>query len=445
MTISRPGLIEPYGTYFLSKSGGLKGLLGGKRVYLHENIRTVQVPEPLKQSIYQSIQEKGKFWGPQYDAVVRLAREQSRLHNEPIAIPSPKRARGILQPENEAFLVFEGKVAPKIAQTRFAGISDQGAIVKRIALGEQPAIQTSRFASIAENIRYNWAFGRQDTTPYNKNLLRAMTRDMERKTAELYGDALSYPGSYSGHGTGHARGVYENLLRQYERSPTLQRMATQEELQLRAKYHDIAKVADLETEPFRHGWAAAEAIKRGYFSPPDLASLSPASRSAIAQDIRFHTEIQPGLSMRGLATKIFYRPTATGKALATADRLDLGRFGVTVREDRLFKIPEESFCFTAKQLAADIATGRRDLPIGFQVKFVEGAVPKGYGKPSPAYPTPAKLPGGISSYQIASTSRWRTGYPATYQEAVKIATYSPEYRSPTLPGYPGVGTPAIPA
>ena len=453
MTISRPGLIEPYGTYFISKPGGVLGALGGKRVYLHENVRTVQVPEPLKQSIYKSIQQRGEFWR-QYDDVVKLATEQSRMYNEPIAIPSPKRAAGIMQPESEAFLVFGSKSARKITQTRFAGITGSGAIVKRIALGEQPKIKTTRIESIAENVRYNWEIGRSGLTLYNKNLLRAMTKDMERKAAELYGGALSYPGTYGGHGAGHARGVYENLIRQYERSPTLQRLSTPEDLWLRAKYHDVAKIADLETEPYRHGWAAGEAIEKKLLSEPDLATLPPETRRSIAKDIRYHTDIRPGiLSGKGIATKTLYRPTATGKALATADRLALARFGTEVKQSKLFPIPEETFGFKTKQAASDIITGRRDLPIGFQVRFVEESpVSRGYQKKlGAAYPEAAKV--SISTYPATYVSRLKTGYTApTYPDAVKTAIYPAGYSgTPSYPGYSGTpsypgysGTPSYP-
>jgi len=446
MTVSRPGLIEPHGTYFLSKSGGLTGLLGGKRVYLHENVRTVQIPETLKQSIYQSIQQRGEFWGPQYDAVIKLAKEQSRFYNEPIAIPSPKRAKGVMQPENEAFLVFEGKAATKITQTKFAGLTRQGAIVKRITLGEQPRIDATRLGSIAENIRYNWDVGRSGITLYNKNLVRAMVRDMERKNAELYGDALSYPGSYNKHGFGHAKGVYENLIRQYEHSPTLRGMTTREELWMRAKYHDIAKISDLETEPFRHGWVAGEAIEKGFFSTPELANLPAASRRAIAKDIRYHTDIRPGfLSGKGVATKLFYRPTATGKALATADRMDLGRFGAKVKQSRLFPVPEDTFRFTTRQIASDFMTGKRDLPIGFQVKFVDGPAPgRASPKPPSAYPSQGKTLPGVTMYS-AATKRG-TGYPTPskgsdysyptqYDPAPAMGyNYSPQREYPA--GYP---------
>jgi hypothetical protein len=78
MALSRPGLIEPYGTWFTkggTKRGGLKGKVLGSRVYLHENIRTVQIPKALKDRIYQRVRETGEFWGEDYDMVLKLAKE----------------------------------------------------------------------------------------------------------------------------------------------------------------------------------------------------------------------------------------------------------------------------------------------------------------------------------------------------------------------------------
>ena len=369
MTISRPEL-EPHGTYFLSKSGGLKGTLAGKRVYLQEDIRTVNVPESLKHEIYDSINVKGDFWGESYNKVLELAQEQSRAYGEPVAVPSPKRAKGIMQPENEAFLVFGSEEATQITQTRWAGFSPQGVPVKRIRYGKQSPIETGRLESAIENLKYNWDVGRSGTTFYNRNYLKAMVHDMDRKTAEIYGDAVSYPGTYAGHGKGHAEGVYSNLVDQWARSPQLQSEVSLPELQLRAKYHDIAKIYDFETQPLPHSFATGEAIRTGLFTPRDILDLSPKQRDLLAFDIKTHTDIMPGFGPRGILTKTAWRPTNTGMALATADRMDLSRFGITPKKSKLFDIPENRLGFQIKSLVGDVATGEQNLPIGFRTKNV---------------------------------------------------------------------------
>ncbi|MFA7122029.1 MAG: HD domain-containing protein, partial [Bacilli bacterium] len=362
MAISRPGLIEPYGTWFTkggTKSGGIKGKLLGGRVYLHENIRTVQLPKALKERIYRRVRDTGEFWGEDYDAVLALAKEQSKRYGEPIAVPSPKRATGDWKPENEAFLVFEGDVAKRITGTRFAGLSTRGTIVKRISVGQQAPVTQTRLGSIGENLRYNWDLGREGGRIYNRRYLEAQARDMARKKSELYDGGLSYPGEYGGHGLDHSMGVMKGQMTQWSASPTLQRLVNPEEMWMRAKYHDIAKIGDTDTQPYPHGWVAGTAIRKGMISDPELLALPKKTQMAIGRDIQLHTDIQPTLR-----SQIRHRPSPTAKALATADRLDLTRFGTPVKASKLFPIPEDAPKYSVKRVVSEVAD---NLPIGFRV------------------------------------------------------------------------------
>ncbi|MFA7121842.1 MAG: hypothetical protein WC277_10230, partial [Bacilli bacterium] len=415
--ISRPGLIEPYGTWFTrggTQGGGLKGKVLGSRVYLHENVRTVQVPKALKDRIYQRVRETGEFWGKDYDAVLELAKEQSKRYGEPVAVPSPKRAIGDLKPENEAFMVFGDDVSRVITGTRFAGLSSEGTIVKRITVGQQAPITQTRLGSIGENLRYNWDLGRDGLRIYNRRYLEAQTKDMARKKAELYEGALSYPGEYAGHGVGHAQGVQSGLMWQRSVSPTLQQAATPSEMWMRAKYHDIAKIGDADTQPYPHGWAAGTAIKKGMIQDPDLLALPKETQMAIGRDIQLHTDIQPTLR-----SQIRYRPSATAKALATADRLDLTRFGVPVKSSKLFPVPEETLGFKVGQVADR-------LPIGFQVRFV-GA--------------PAPLSGGAAATAKSSSGNTRSRAPARTSTPAPASAAPKDGEMLDYP-YPNSGKPA---
>ncbi len=451
-TISRPEF-EPHGTYFHTKKGGLFGSLAGKRVYLHEGIRTVQIPETLKQGIYSSIRTKGQFKGPQYDQVLRLAKQQSIKYKEPVAVPSPKRAAGVMQPENEMFLVFGSKEATKIAQTKWAGFTPQGTIVKRIRYGNQPKITTGRLASMGENLKYNWDVGRSGLKFYNKNYLRAMSRDMGRKTSELYDGALSYPGSYGGHGKLHAQGVSEGMLRQMDLSPKLRSEMSPQGAWLRGKYHDIAKIYDGETQPMPHSFAAGEAIRTGMFKPPDLAGLPKAERIALGKDIATHTDIMPGWGRRGILTKAVWRPSHAGMALATADRLDLSRFGVNVNSRKTFPIPERRLGFRVQSLTEDVISGRRDIPIGLRTKVVPesagwppeairmAAAGKSGKKPSNPLSKYPKVPAGKGYPLLPPYSRPSSGgytpLPSEYPKVPAGKGYPllPIYSRPSSGGY----------
>ena len=118
------------------------------------------------------------------------------------------------------------------------------------------------------------------------------------------------------------------------------------------------------------------ATKYGYLDR--LYGDIPAARKMqIATDISLHTKIKPGFGPQGILTKLWHRPSIGAKALATADRLDLARFGTKVETSKLFPLPEETLSWKVRAGAKDILTGQRDLPIGFKVQFVRDPAPAG--------------------------------------------------------------------
>ncbi|WP_292381524.1 hypothetical protein [Methanosarcina sp. UBA289] len=353
MTIGNKNL-EPHGLYFTNKAiqsrvtgTGLKAdvlkkvesvensLPGNKRVFIQE-VRNVKIPESLKSETYKSIETTGNF-EKQYPEIVRLADEQSRALNEPIAIPSPKRAKGIPEPENEVFVVMTGEKAATVTGKSFAGFTKEGAIIFKLRYGNQPK-PSGTLSNLAENIEYNYDVGLSRTGLYKKGHLNAMVEDMNRRQAELNGDALSYPKAYEfgKHGLSHVKNVEKNLN---------DLGVSQPDSKMLAEYHDIAKVGPLESGPIPHAEAAEIAIKTGKFSTPELVSLPQSKRNALAKDIGTHTNIKP-LNLHnipsGLHTILIDRPSLTGKALATADRIDLTRFGIEVDQSKLFFKPGET-------------------------------------------------------------------------------------------------------
>jgi hypothetical protein len=350
MTIGSKNL-EPFGKYFNEKgipTGNTKfdfekgytvlteevtpTLKINQRVY-SQKVRNVKIPETLKTEIYDSIKTKGNF-EKQYPEVVRLAKEQSAALNEPIAIPSPKRAshKDILEPENEVFVVMTGERAATVTGKSFAGYTKTGVKVERVSFGNQPK-PTGALSNIAENIKYNYDVGAaRGGRVYKKGHLDSMVEDMYRREAELSGDALAYPDAYEygSHGPTHVKNVETNM-KNLGVNP--------KEAELLAEYHDIAKVGPMEAGPIPHAEAAEIAIKTGRFTNEKLASLSKQERFAIAKDIGTHTSIKP-LNIKnirsGVKTEVVSRPSMSGKALATADRMDLVRFGAKVDQSKVF-------------------------------------------------------------------------------------------------------------
>lgn len=95
----------------------------------------------------------------------------------------------------------------------------------------------------------------------------------------------------------------------------------------------------MESGGIPHAEAAEIAIKTGRFAPKDISELSNSQRNKLAKDIGTHTEIKP-LNIhnikQGLKTEIITQPSMEGKALATADRMDLTRFDIEIDKSKLF-------------------------------------------------------------------------------------------------------------
>ena len=366
--------IEPVGGYFLESGTLMDKLHGGGRIYLLDDIRTVKLPESVKQRVYERV-ESGQDFIDIYNAeIIPRALEQQRATGEPIAVPSPKRAHYTQQPELEAFVVTDNlSPASVVTDQAFVGVSSTGTPISRIRLGSQSPIATRGILSTwRENLHYNWDVSYGMGKFYNTNYLASMGEWAMWKNLEIFERTVpGYRGEYSQHGYEHSVGVYQNLLDQYYRSSSLRSAATTEDLWMRGKYHDITKIDDFDPRvPYPHAWAAGELIRTGRFTPADVAKLPERQRASLARDIAQHTDITPEFSIKGLKTRIIDRPTVTSRALATADRMDLTRFGGTVKRSKLFKLPEETVAFKAKIAMTGVVRGDIDLPIGFRVVTV---------------------------------------------------------------------------
>lgn len=357
MTISDKH-VDPVSAYFLTKGGIFDKLQGGSRIYILDDIRTVRLPETTKQRIYERINE-GRDFGDIYDTeIIPRAVEQHRATGEPIAVPSPKRARmSTEQPELEAFVVADN-LSPGtfITDQSFAGFSSTGAPISRIRIGSQSKLPKSQrgFSTWVENLGYNWDIGYGMGRFYNKNYLRSMATQGYWKDLEIFERSVpGYHGEYESHGFEHSVGVAKHMRNMVDTSPTLRYLTDYEGVWLRSRYHDITKIVDHDPRvPYPHAWAAGEAIRTEMLSTPTLRRLSPERRNVIARDIAQHTDITPEWNLAGLKTRLLDRPSPTSKALANADRLDLVRFGghVVVDAKKLFRIREDPRNYKVKQI-----------------------------------------------------------------------------------------------
>jgi hypothetical protein len=354
MTISDK-YVEPVGGYFLEKGNIFDKVQGGSRIYLLDDIRTVRLPEQVKQRVYERIEQGRDFSDIYSEEIIPRALEQHRATGEPIAVPSPKRAKmSTKQPELEAFVVSDN-LSPGtfITDQAFVGLSNTGTPISRIRVGAQSKIKSGGLSTWGENLRYNWDVGYGLGRFYNKNYLKSMAEQGYWKDVEIFDRSVpGYSGEYERHGYEHSVGVSRNMQQMIDKSSTLRYLTNYEGAWLRGRYHDITKIVDSDPRvPYPHAWAAGEAIRTGALSTPALRRLSQSERNVIARDIAQHTDITPELSLQGIKTRIVDRPSLTSRALANADRLDLVRFGNTVVDyKKIFTIPEDYSRFNFKRL-----------------------------------------------------------------------------------------------
>ena len=341
------------------------------RAYVFHGVRTAELPPQLRAEIIETIQRRGHLTPEQWEAGRALAIEQSRRYGEPVAWLSKKWSKPFNPewfPESEVILFYDKARAARIPRGRvFRGLTSKGfGLATDIWYSPKPAVQPPFFV---RNLLY--------TLRREKHYGAAGAEDILWKHGEMYEGFPSY-GEHSllGHGVEHNVGLYRNLEQMYFKSEALRKDYTLKELELESRLHDLLKITGGETEPFPHAEGVLIATKYGYLDR--LYGDIPAARKMqIATDISLHTKIKPGFGPHGILTKLWYRPSIGAKALATADRLDLARFGTKVETSKLFLLPEETLSWKVRAGAKDILTGQRDLPIGFKVQFVRDPAPAG--------------------------------------------------------------------
>jgi hypothetical protein len=390
MTV-KTGNVNAVSKYFLEKAPTSKV---SKRIAEIDNVKTAKLPPEFKATIKKSIAEKGDFT-EHYKRWEDIAQAQANKAGEPVAIPSPKAARGFAEQENEVVLIFpEGKgrtltknnitLRRKILQTakveaeeagrspkevkdivnatakatkyadsykirgkRFAGIAEGGYITKKVSFGsmEKPS---NVMKNVAENIKHNYNIGIDKYGLYNKADQRAYMIDaLRREEVLVTKEKQTFGGAYEyrQHGDIHAKNVIKNL-KQLEKENTLGISGKYAETL--GDYHDVGKIGLADPVFSNHGTGTARGIRAGEFK--GLNGLTKKELNKLADDIAYHDEIKP-LNLRnpikGAKTSLLYRPSAEAKALANADRMDLTRFDIKVDERQLFKLGDTA---TAKKI-----------------------------------------------------------------------------------------------
>lgn len=335
---------------------------GEKRVY-ELKIKKVEVPAELVDRIYKSYEETGQFW-KEYKEVIKLAKAQEALYGEPIAVPSPKVAKGVkglgLESENEVFLI--SKNSRKITDRQFKGYTVDGIRIEELQLGNQKMTKKNLKEVLFENYEYNVNIRLDEKGFYNLNHLLSDAENAVYKWETIYKNARkNRPDAYenSGHGKTHTDSVTANM----------KKMGIEDQIaELTGKLHDISKVGARETEPIAHERSAQNIIRYNLINDPLLEKMSQAQRNQIAKAVGGHTTIKP-LTINKLVTAIVKEfPADVARSVKKAGKKEpfikdgknskvIGGINATVKTAKQYNALVESVGKSLKDIASDTATG----------------------------------------------------------------------------------------
>lgn len=308
--------------------------LFGSRTYILEDVPLVRLPAEMVKTLVERPTSVAEF----YPEITKLADVQSANIGKPVAMPAPKMGhygRGMVEGpmEFEVVLAFGSEAAKRLPSTRFEGFAPRGfSIVKRVSYADQPQTRAPFFI---ENVRFN--------VERSRAFREMQLTEAERIYREQFEGAPSFgETAFTGHGPEHGMMVASEL-----RSMSMRGMMEQtgklssytpEQLEAAGKFHDIGKFHAGETEPLPHAEVAAQLLESGRVRPSELEGMTTAQIAEVADAIRQHTRVapfslkSPSTIPRAVATRLFWQPSELGRALATADRLALERFGIIPKE-----------------------------------------------------------------------------------------------------------------
>lgn len=336
--------------------------LGEKAIYKVSG-DPVKLTENQWNRVYKQFAEKGEFWG-EYEKIAKIAQKQADKSGKPVAIPSPKSAKGLLEAESEVWWV-DPSYGVKLTSSQVLGRTTKGVKIIEAKYGKQtPVVKKSVAQRMKENREYNKQMVKAiDGKKYNLNHIKSYANDANRRLGELYGSKTTRPGAYEGghHGKGHTEQVGKNVASLGIEQETAYWLGVM---------HDVTKIGPHESAGIPHAIAAAEVIKRGMITDARFNKfyngLSKAKQREFYKAVGEHTTIKPinrhlltewdlslkkGSDLRspiksvkgrvstlkqGIKTSIKDRPSKVSKALANADRMDLVRFGSKIQKRQMF-------------------------------------------------------------------------------------------------------------
>lgn len=327
--------------FLKATQGRVKGIPAIEILEKGKSFETIKLPRSMKANIRKQLLKTGKlddftrkylFEEAQVQAT-KLSVERGRPTM--VATLSPKRTAGFIQPEMEMSLVApKGKF--KGMNLKLQGVAPEFGLI----YGDEGF----RLSNLVKPDHYKGYFAKT-----------AMEKESYLKGRPVM------PGEYGGHGYEHSvTGINKQLKRMGVQSKDLDVF----------KYHDISKVADVDSfSAYPHGETAGKLFKRGILKPKSYKKLSSGQQAKMSEAFAGHEYYRP--SIKSLFTDPRSGDTvipnikqvkyyAAGKKnpylrqLATADRLELERYGINVKKE--FLAPEYRFALEGKRTTPGITT-----------------------------------------------------------------------------------------
>lgn len=370
----------------------------GEKVVYKVSGDPVKLTQTQWNRIYSQFQREGNFWA-EYEKIQKIAQRQANKSGKPVATPSPKSAKGLMEAESEVWWVFPEK-SLKVTSAQTIGKTAKGVKIVEVKYGKQaPIVKKSVAQRMKENREYNKQMVKAvDGKKYNLNYIKSYANDANRRLGELYGSKTTRPGAYEqgAHGKKHTEQVGKNVASLGVEQETSYWLGVM---------HDVTKIGPHESAGIPHAIAAAEAIKRGLITDTRFNkfydSLSKAKQKEFYRAVGEHTTIKPinrhlltewdlslkqggkfkkrsdlnpvkslkeraSLVKQGVKTSIKDRPSKTSKALANADRMDLTRFGdhVKIQKRQIFgKLKDSAGLKVENKVKNTIKAGSKKLSV----------------------------------------------------------------------------------
>lgn len=310
----RPGNLPK--TYYIKwfKSVKAKGLL--------PTFKELGLPKTYKPTIYKGSGEylprnKGESLKAYYARGLKTANRLKVVQ----VVAAPKTVLGSKQPELEIKTIYPNPKGVKASVTRVK--------VGKDAFGHDIVVEIVAPKSIIQRIKFKIkakAEFKKEALKYLTNREAKIAKDLSPRIIENYNLIYKSKAKGSAQARNHMLKVEQNfrkILKQYGIK------ATDAEIKATSRLHDILKLrgVNVKDEPI-----IRKAILEGYLNEiPLIKKLSFKQRVRVANTIGWHQDVNPK-TLKALRLDKFT------KAFINADRLDITRYGIKVKQEKLFNI-----------------------------------------------------------------------------------------------------------